>query len=218
MKNNGELTPKQKRFCEEYIVDNNATQAAIRAKYSPRSAASIGHENLKKPKIQKYISRLKKARNLRTQVTADRVLEGLAKIAFAKKDKKTGDKLKALSMLGKHVGIFDKQPKLDKQAWTGDVSKMDPIEHINESIGFLKQVIYGSNISTKDKLYAQKQLIHLLKLDQQEIRDPEEFAAKVRSFLAYTNAANRGIAPKDYEEALAIALRRKKSKNILTIT
>ena len=218
MNNNGELTPKQKRFCEEFIVDDNATQAAIRAGYSSRSAYSIGHENLKKPKIKRYINRLKKARNLRTQVTADRVLEELTKIAFAEKNKNTGDKLKALNMLGKHVGIFDKQPKLDKQAWTGDVSKMDPIEHINESIKFLKHVIYSPNISTKNQLYAQKQLIHLLKLDQQDTRDPEEFAAKVRHFIAHANAVTGGISQKDYEEALAIAIRRKKSNNILTIT
>ncbi len=53
------LTPKQKRFCEEYVVDFNATQAAIRAGYSKKSAYSIGPENLKKPKIRNYIRELK---------------------------------------------------------------------------------------------------------------------------------------------------------------
>jgi len=46
MNNNGEFTPKQKRFCEEYLVDFNATQAAIRAKYSKKTAYSIGYENI----------------------------------------------------------------------------------------------------------------------------------------------------------------------------
>ena len=59
MGNNGELTDKQKRFCEEYLVDSNATQAAIRARYPKRSAPSIGYENLQKPKIQRYISQFK---------------------------------------------------------------------------------------------------------------------------------------------------------------
>ncbi len=53
------LTEKQKRFCEEYLVDLNATQAAIRAGYSKKSAYSIGEENLKKPKIRNYICELK---------------------------------------------------------------------------------------------------------------------------------------------------------------
>lgn len=48
MTGNAKLTPKQKRFVEEYLVDCNATQAAIRAGYSPKTAYSIGQENLKK--------------------------------------------------------------------------------------------------------------------------------------------------------------------------
>jgi len=132
MGNNGELTDKQKRFCAEYLVDFNATQAAITAGYAKRSAPSIGHENLQKPKIQRYISQFKKERNLRTQVTADMVLQELAKIAFAEKGVKPKDKLKALNMLGKHVGIFDKQPEIEMQAQTKDLSNR------TESIEFYK--------------------------------------------------------------------------------
>ena len=51
------LTAKQKRFCDEYLIDMNATQAAIRAKYSPKTAAVIAAENLKKPNIQEYIEK-----------------------------------------------------------------------------------------------------------------------------------------------------------------
>jgi phage terminase small subunit len=69
-----ELTPKQKRFCEEYLIDLNATQAAIRAGYSEDSAASIGHENLRKPEIEKTIQELQIARSKRTEITADYVL------------------------------------------------------------------------------------------------------------------------------------------------
>lgn len=54
------LTPKQERFCHEYLVDFNATQAAIRSGYSEDSAGSIGHENLNKPEIAAYISELKR--------------------------------------------------------------------------------------------------------------------------------------------------------------
>lgn len=51
------LTPKQKRFCDEYLIDLNATQAAIRAGYSKKTAYSIGQENLKKPEINAYIEK-----------------------------------------------------------------------------------------------------------------------------------------------------------------
>ncbi len=53
------LIPKQKMFCEEYVVSLNATQAAIRTGYSKKSAYSIGPENLKKPKIRNYIREFK---------------------------------------------------------------------------------------------------------------------------------------------------------------
>lgn len=51
------MTEKQKRFCEEYLIDLNATQAALRAGYSEKTAYSIGNENLKKPEIQEYIQK-----------------------------------------------------------------------------------------------------------------------------------------------------------------
>lgn len=52
------MTKKQKRFVEEYLIDLNATQAAIRAGYSPDTAGSIGAENLKKPEIKSRIDKV----------------------------------------------------------------------------------------------------------------------------------------------------------------
>lgn len=77
------LTDKQLRFCEEYLIDLNATQAAIRAGYSEDTAKSIGCENLTKPNIQESITRMKVERSQRTQITADRVLQELAVIGFS---------------------------------------------------------------------------------------------------------------------------------------
>lgn len=76
------LTEKQKRFCEEYLIDLNATQAAIRAGYSPENAKNIGSENLAKPDIRARIDKAIAERSKRTGVTADRVVRELAKIAF----------------------------------------------------------------------------------------------------------------------------------------
>lgn len=77
------LTPKQEAFVAEYLVDLNATQAAIRAGYSENTAGKIGSENLQKPEIAAAIQEAFDARQERTEITADRVLQELGKIAFA---------------------------------------------------------------------------------------------------------------------------------------
>lgn len=77
------LTLKQKAFCEEYLIDLNATQAAIRAGYSENTARSIASENLSKPDINDYIAELMNDRSSRTSITADRVLAEYAKLGFA---------------------------------------------------------------------------------------------------------------------------------------
>lgn len=70
---------EQARFVDEYLVDLNATQAAIRAGYSPKRADAIGHENLRKPEIAAAIEERMKAREKRTEITQDRVLTELAR-------------------------------------------------------------------------------------------------------------------------------------------
>lgn len=77
------LTKKQKLFVEEYLIDLNATQAAIRAGYSEKTAHDIGSENLRKPNVQSEIEKRMKARGQRTEITQDRVLQELAKIGFS---------------------------------------------------------------------------------------------------------------------------------------
>ena len=139
------LTERQKRFCDEYLIDLNATQAAIRAGYSKKTAKVIGSENLTKPDIAARIEKRRAAQIKRTEITADRVLLELARIAFVdgsafatitargkvkftptdeitndqkaviagvKNGKfgteiKTNDKVRALELLGKHLGLFD---------------------------------------------------------------------------------------------------------------
>lgn len=76
------LTPKQRRFIEEYLIDLNATQAAIRADYSVKNAGKIGPELLGKTRIKEAIDRALAERSRRTGINQDRVLLELAKIAF----------------------------------------------------------------------------------------------------------------------------------------
>jgi phage terminase small subunit len=71
------LTPKQQRFVDEYLVDLNATRAAIRAGYSKRTAASIGEENLRKPEVSSAIDARKAKRAEKVEVKAEAVLREL---------------------------------------------------------------------------------------------------------------------------------------------
>lgn len=77
------LTPKQQAFVEEYLLDLNAAAAARRAGYSEKTADRIGHENRRKPEIAEAIQAALAARSQRTEITADRVLEELARIGFS---------------------------------------------------------------------------------------------------------------------------------------
>lgn len=78
------LTPKQKRFVQEYLIDLNATQAAIRAGYSEKTARSIGQENLTKPVIIAEIQQKQSKLEEKTEITQERILQELACLAFAK--------------------------------------------------------------------------------------------------------------------------------------
>lgn len=77
---NIKLTNKQEMFCREYIIDFNATRAALAAGYSEKSAYQIGSENLNKVEIQAFLSELMQARNERVQIDADYVLKQAVKL------------------------------------------------------------------------------------------------------------------------------------------
>lgn len=76
------LTPKQKRFCEEYLIDLNATQAAIRAGYSLKTAEQTASRLLRNVKVQEYIAKRQKELSRSTEITQERVIKELALIAF----------------------------------------------------------------------------------------------------------------------------------------
>lgn len=80
------LSEKQKRFCQEYIIDLNATKAAIRAGYSENGAKVQGHRLLTNANIKSYIVELIKNISQKTEITAERVLKEYAKLAFTNFD------------------------------------------------------------------------------------------------------------------------------------
>lgn len=78
------LTNKQRRFCEEYLIDLNGTQAAIRAGYSAKTARSQGQRMLTNVDIQEFLSKLQKANREKTEITRERVLSELGSILNAR--------------------------------------------------------------------------------------------------------------------------------------
>ncbi|NOQ31814.1 MAG: terminase small subunit [Helicobacteraceae bacterium] len=153
-----DLTKKQLIFCKEYLVDMNATRAIIEAGYSKNSAETQGSRMLRNVKVKAYIDKMTDDRAERLDITADRVLEEIAHIAFFdirnifdgsslkevdKLDDKTAraissvksrieksdgenfaevievksnDKLKALDMLSKHLGLYERDNEQGKDS------------------------------------------------------------------------------------------------------
>ena len=149
----GDLSAKQETFCQEYLVDLNGTQAAIRAGYSPFSARDIACDLLTKANIRARVDELMAARSMRTEITADVVIRELARIALVnptdvidadtaelvrgatedhraaiqsikvrqkpgefgteiEREIKLNDKVKALELLGKHLGMYTEKKEL----------------------------------------------------------------------------------------------------------
>ena len=108
-----DLNDKQQRFCEEYVIDLNATQAAIRAGYSEKTAYSIGNENLNKPEIQKLIEELQSDKSDELNITFDTIALGVYDIAL-KDEARDTDRLKAYDQLAKLFGHYEKDNKQKK--------------------------------------------------------------------------------------------------------
>lgn len=158
------MTKKQKRFVEEYLIDLNATQAAIRAGYSAKTANEQGARLLANVSIQQAIAEAMAERSKRTGVNQDRVIRELARIAFvnpknvidsedatvredateddlaciqsvkvkimngekgysAEREVRLNDKMRALELLGRHLGMF--KDKVDVNVQTSE--KLDDI-------------------------------------------------------------------------------------------
>jgi phage terminase small subunit len=101
------LTDKQKRFAEEYLVDLNATQAAIRAGYSARNADKIGPELLGKTRVSEAIQSAQQARANRVELTQDAIIHGLwAEAKLQGEGSSPSARVRAWELLGKHLGLF----------------------------------------------------------------------------------------------------------------
>lgn len=117
------LSAKQKLFCEQYLIDLNATQAAIRAGYSESTARQIGSENLSKPDIQSYISELQLQLAKNANVTPEMVISELKKVGFSNIQDfiDEGNTIKDLSSIPRDVAASVKTIKKVVTEWgSGD--------------------------------------------------------------------------------------------------
>lgn len=122
------LTAKQKRFCDEYLIDLNATQAAIRAGYSKKTAGKIGQENLTKPDIKgyikhrmdekekdliadqdevlKYLTSVLRGESESEEIVIENIGDYMSEARTMKKAPSEKDRLKAAELLGKRYGLY----------------------------------------------------------------------------------------------------------------
>ena len=129
------LTAKQRRFCDEYLIDLNATQAAIRAGYSEKNARNIASENLAKPNIKAYIDERMTEKESQLIATQDEVLkyltsvlrgesqsteivvegtgDGCSEPRTLKKEPSEKDRLRAAELLGKRYGLYTDKVETD---------------------------------------------------------------------------------------------------------
>ncbi len=102
----GKPTPKQARFVEEYLIDLNATQAAIRAGYSANNADKIGSRLVGESRVSEAITEAQAKRSERVTVSQDDVVKGLHAEATDKIDGSSSSRVAAWGLLGKHLGMF----------------------------------------------------------------------------------------------------------------
>lgn len=134
------LTDKQEMFCREYLIDLNATQAAIRAGYSEKTANEQGAQNLAKLSIAQRIIELKAERNERVEVNADYVLRRLIEI----------DEMDVLDILlaNGELKPIAQWPKV----WRTTLSGMDVTEMAGDAAGLLKKIKWPDKVKNLELL------------------------------------------------------------------
>ena len=133
------LTPKQQRFVEEYLIDLNATQAAIRAGYSEKTAKEIGSENLTKPNIAKAIQEAQNKRTEQTQIDAAYVLKRLVEI----------DQMDVLDIMDDDGNV---KPLRDwPKIWRQYISNIETIS-MDDGEGWLKKIKWPDKVKNLELL------------------------------------------------------------------
>lgn len=150
------LTDKQKRFCEEYLIDLNATQAAIRAGYSPKTAEQTASRLLRNVKVQEYIAKRQKELSRSTEITQERVIKELALIAFSNNADYAHvvEKKMQVEAGGALVDVLDKDGKPVMYRTVEPVLTEELTEEQKRALAVIKKGRDGLEVKSCDKVRA----------------------------------------------------------------
>lgn len=151
------LTEKQQLFCDEYLIDLNATQAAIRAGYSERTATAQAARLLTNVNVQDYIQKRKRDRVERTEITQDRVLQELAVIAFSNAADYAAVVEKQVMLTledGNQIGAVDDDGNPVMYLTVEPVLTQDLTENQKRALAVIKKGRDGFEVKPYDKIRA----------------------------------------------------------------
>lgn len=184
------LTAKQKKFCDEYLVDLNATQAAIRAGYSPKRAGEQGYQLLQKTTIQSYIHKRKADRVERTEITQDFVIAELKAIAsvnatdYARVIEKQATEI----VEGQMIQLFDAEGNPVMYRTVEPILTDELTETQKKALAVIKKGRDGFEIKPYDKVRVLELLgRHLGMWDKKTEADLEEQRARIEKTKAETS-------------------------------
>ena len=184
-----ELTAKQQRFCDEYLIDLNATQAAIRAGYKERYAHTNANKLLQNTTIIEYIQKKRADRVQRTEITQDMVLKELAIIAFsnAADYAKVIEKELTQEVEGSEIPVLDAEGKPVTYKTVEPILTDDLTEEQKKALAVIKKGRDGFEVKPYDKLRALEMLgRHLGMWDKKSEKDIEEQIARIDKIKAET--------------------------------
>lgn len=175
------LNPKQLRFCAEFVIDSNGTQAAIRAGYSEKAAGQIASALLRKANVAAEIERLRSRVATKLEVTAERVLGELAKIAFADVRKVA--------------------------AWDGGLVVLRQSEEIDDDTAAAIESVGRTDTGVKVTMHSKTRALELLGkhlglyVDRVKLENPEEVARAIAAAQSAIDSSGAFPAPPAAEKA-----------------
>ena len=186
----GKLTDRQKKFCDEYLIDLNATQAAIRAGYSEKYANTNTTKILQNTNVKEYLEKRQKERMERTEITQDMVLRELAIIAFSNAADYASivEKQATAEVEGTVIALRDENGEPLMYRTVEPVLTADLTEDQKKALAVIKKGRDGFEIKPYDKIKA-LELIgrHLGMWDKKTEKDNEEQIARIEKIKAETS-------------------------------
>ena len=171
MRQKKKLTDRQRRFCFEYMIDNNATQAAIRAGFSRKTASATASRLLRNVNIQEFLKELRNKQEERTGIKADQVIAELAKVAFSNIQDYIGEdnRIREISQLKREIAAPVESIQVDIRHDGGDSegytekvrlklhSKMSALNDLCKHLGlFAKDNVHTLNLQLLPPLINKK--------------------------------------------------------------